>query len=198
MSKIEDIMTKHIQSKNNQIFAGKWNTGPYNEAKTISGTDIGDVGEKFIRDLFVEYGYIASQSGHDEYDILLKSKNENEIKIEIKTAKEGRQNETYQFDGVDPRHNAKFTILLGIANDNLYFNYFKDTDKRWDHSIRSWFVDNIEKTTGSKKLVRMSPNNEFSLKLTLSRSSLFLMNDSNIEEFLRNIADEVAINPIKE
>ena len=198
MSNIENIMIGHIQSKNNQIFAGKWNNGVFNEAKTISGTDIGDVGEKFILDLFLSYGYMAAQGGHDEFDILLMCPSGNAVKIEIKTAKEGRNNENYQFDAIDPRHNSKYTILIGISNNNLYFNYFTHSDVVWDHSENSYYVHNIRKAGSPKKLVRMSPNNEFSLKLTLNRSKLFLMNDLNIETFLRNIAEEQNIESIAE
>ncbi|CRF45073.1 restriction endonuclease [Helicobacter heilmannii] len=102
---------------------------------------------------------------HDEYDLLSQGR-----KIEIKTARKGLRNDTFQFNGINPKYNYDYIILLGIsANDLLYYII----DKKQDHSYKhKECKDTIRINGKEKQLVAMNPGNLANYKLTLSLKDL--------------------------
>ncbi|CRF48081.1 restriction endonuclease [Helicobacter heilmannii] len=102
---------------------------------------------------------------HDEYDLLSQGR-----KIEIKTARKGLRNNTFQFNGINPKYNYDYIILLGIsANDLLYYII----DKKQDHSYKhKECKDTIRINGKEKQLVAMNPGNLANYKLTLSLKDL--------------------------
>ncbi|BDQ27738.1 hypothetical protein ASB1_14140 [Helicobacter heilmannii] len=102
---------------------------------------------------------------HDEYDLLSQGR-----KIEIKTARKGLRNNTFQFNGINPKYNYDYIILLGIsANDLLYYIIDKKQDHSYKHKERK---DTIRINGKEKQLVAMNPGNLANYKLTLSLKDL--------------------------
>jgi len=119
---------------------------------------------------------------HDEYDIML----EDGTKIEIKTARKGRKNDTFQFNGINPKYNHNFIIFVGILENDLLCRILSKSKISYRHKGRKYMVD-LETT--EKQLVKMNPNNEVNFKLTLNKKELKSIN--NLENELNNILEKL-------
>ena len=107
----------------------------------------------------------ARRSYTDEFDLLSKGK-----KIEVKTARKGLKNNTFQFNGINPKYNYDYIILLGLTYDELYFYIIdKKRDYLYEHKIRKEFIKINNKL---KQLVMMNPGNAVNLKLSLNLTDL--------------------------
>nr|WP_231623704.1 restriction endonuclease [Helicobacter heilmannii] len=129
---------------------------------------MGQIGEAFVEEVFKALGLplnFNKEVIHDEYDLLSQGR-----KIEIKTARKGLRNNTFQFNGINPKYNYDYIILLGIsANDLLYYII----DKKQDHSYKhKECKDTIRINGKEKQLVAMNPGNLANYKLTLSLKDL--------------------------
>ena len=136
----------------------------------FEANSVGYIGEAFLKDVLKNEGVEMVDEGttvHDEYDILLKDG----TKIEIKTARKGSSNNTYQFNGVNPAYNYDYIFCFGLTTENMSFRIIdKKQDIKYFHKDRSHFVKIDSK---QKKLVRMNPGNDVNRKITLNSSEMF-------------------------
>lgn len=149
--------------------------------REFEGNAIGQIGEEFIKKIFKNMNLKfddCKKNVHDEYDILLSNK----TKIEIKTARKGIKNNTFQFNGINPRYNYDFIIFIGILENDLVYRILFKNKITYVHKERKFLVD-LETT--KKQLVKMNPNNEVNFKLTLSTKEL--MNIDNLINELQDI-----------
>jgi len=190
MNDLDELMLKLVMERYNLLIANKWDKSRFKYAKQMSTTDIGHAGEKFIKQLYHDIGVItnsADKDEHNEFDVKLVKLNK---KIEVKTATEGRTKTTFQFNGIDPRHNSEFYVLIGISIDGIYFNHFSKEDLKWDHKKKRWFVHNIEQCGDKpRQLVSMTPNDPYNFKLTLDRKDLYKIDEKNLYEYLKSTAN---------
>lgn len=130
---------------------------------------IGQIGEKFVKETFRKFNLKFDETKknfHDEYDIKL----QDGTKIEIKTARKGKKNDTFQFNGINPNYTPDFIIFIGILENNLLYRILNKKDKiEYRHKGRKWMVD-LGAT--EKQLVKMNPDNQVNYKLTLNKKEL--------------------------
>ncbi len=146
---------------------------------------IGQIGEEFVKEIFRKFNLKFDETKknfHDEYDIKL----QDGTKIEIKTARKGKNNDTFQFNGINPNYTPDFIIFIGILENNVLYRILNKKDKiEYKHEGRKWMVD-LETT--EKQLVKMNPGNQVNYKLTLNKKEL--KNISDLE-------DEIKFNILK-
>ncbi|MCE8163983.1 MAG: restriction endonuclease [Candidatus Moeniiplasma glomeromycotorum] len=148
---------------------------------------IGQIGEEFIKEIFKKLNLKFDETKknfHDEYDILLK----NGIKIEVKTARKGKNNDTFQFNGINPRYTPDFIVFIGILENDLLYRILSKSKISYRHKGRKFMVD-LE--TKEKQLAKMNPNNEVNFKLTLNKEEL--KNINNLENELNNILEKKVV-----
>lgn len=101
---------------------------------------------------------------HDQFDIITKSK----IYIEVKTARKGRTNDTFQFNGLNPEYNYDYLICLGICEDKLLYRLFLKSEMQKKDSVYYVTQDNF-----MGRLVQMNPGNNVNYKLTIKLRDLY-------------------------
>ncbi len=134
---IDKILLKIINEKYEELKALKSQNGIFEKINHFEGNAIGQIGEEFVKSVFKECGIKMQDLGkaiHDEFDILLN----NGTKIEIKTARQGLKNKTFQFNGINPHYNVKFIICIGLSAQNAYFKIV-DGAKIYDHKSRKFY-----------------------------------------------------------
>ncbi|ARJ55676.1 hypothetical protein [Campylobacter cuniculorum] len=164
---IKELLLKIIEEKHKELQAFK-QSGIFDKIKDFEGNAIGQIGEKFIKELFKKISIPIDNNKeiiHDEFDLL-----SNDKKIEIKTARKGLKNDTFQFNGIKAKYNYDYIILLGITYDDIYY-YIIDKKQyyKYDHKKRKEFIKIGEK---DKQLVSMNPGNTVNYKLTLKLDEL--------------------------
>lgn len=165
---LKELLLNIIEEKHKELQQYEQN-GIFSKIKDFEANAIGQIGEKFIKELFRECGIsldsIDKETIHDEFDILSNGK-----KIEIKTARKGLKNNTFQFNGINPKYNYDYIILLGLTYDDVYYYIIdKKQDYNYDHKRRKEFIKINDKP---KQLVQMNPGNAVNLKLTLNLKEL--------------------------
>jgi hypothetical protein len=90
--------------------------------------------------------------------------------IEVKTARKGRSNNTFQFNGINPRYNYDFLICLGICEDKLLYRIFLKSETQYIHKERNHFIIQGDYR---RQLVQMNPDNHVNLKLTINLHDLY-------------------------
>lgn len=153
------------------------NNGIFEKINIFEGNAIGQIGESFVKEIFNQLNIKMKNFGeilHDEFDICLFD----DTKIEIKTARKGLKNNTFQFNGINPHYNVKYIICLGLCVDNAYFKIING-EKIYDHKMRSFYLKINEKL---KKIIPMNPGNQANYKLTLNLKEL---------QKIENFADEI-------
>jgi hypothetical protein len=135
----------------------------------FEGNAIGQIGEKFIRDLIIKNNIRIGnpENTHDEYDIKI-----NDIKIEVKTARVGKKSSTFQFNGINPKYNYSYIICIGITQDEIYYKIIEKNSVEYLHKERKYYVYLNNDKTNKKQLVKMNPDNMVNYKLTLSIKDL--------------------------
>ncbi|MBR5192476.1 MAG: restriction endonuclease [Clostridia bacterium] len=133
----------------------------------FEGNAIGQIGEIFVKQIFREFNIPIKDIGkdiiHDEYDIM-----SGNYKIEIKTARKGRKNNNFQFNGINPVYNHDFIILIGLTTNKIYYQII-DGKVSYNHKNRkSYLTVNNRK----RQLVSMNPGNTVNYKLTLTVNAL--------------------------
>ena len=139
---------------------------------------IDQIGEEFVKEIFRKFNLKFDETKknvHDEYDIKL----EDGTKIEIKTARKGKNNDTFQFNGINPRYTPDFIIFVGILENDLLYRILSKSKISYVHKGRKFIVD-LETT--EKQLV----------KLTLNKKELKDIN--NLENELNNILEKDHLN----
>lgn len=174
---IKELLLKIIEDKHSELQNFK-QIGIFSKINDFEGNAIGQIGEKFIKELFailnLPLDTIDKKIIHDEFDLLSNGK-----KIEIKTARKGLKNNTFQFNGINPKYNYDYIILLGLTYEDIYYYIIdKKQDYKYDHKTRKELIKINDKF---KQLVAMNPGNAVNLKLTLNLKEL-KNNESLIDE----------------
>lgn len=176
---LNKILLKIIEGKHKELLAFK-KGGIFEKINDFEGNAVGQIGEKFVKIVFENLGLKMQKFGeviHDEFDICL----EDGTKIEIKTARKGLKNDTFQFNGINPNYNCKFIICIGLCADAAYFKIVSG-EKIYDHKSRKFFL-NIDGKL--KQIVAMNPQNLANYKLTLTLKQLEKI--ENFEGKLREV-----------
>lgn len=166
---VKKLLLEIIKEKYQELQKYK-QKGIFNKINGFEGNAIGQIGEKFIKELFLKLKLPLDNDNdkeiiHDEFDLLSKGK-----KIEIKTARKGLKNDTFQFNGINPKYNYDYIIFIGITyNDIYYYIIDKKQDYKYDHKKRKDFIKINDKF---RQLVQMNPGNAVNLKLTLNLKEL--------------------------
>ncbi len=165
---IKELLLEIIDEKHQELKQYE-QTGIFHKIKDFEGNAIGQIGERFIKELFKKCNLSIDNTDkkiiHDEFDLLSNNK-----KIEIKTARKGFKNDTFQFNGINPKYNYDYIILLGITYEDIfYYIVDKKQNYKYDHKTRKEFIKIGEKF---KQLVCMNPGNAVNLKLTLNLKEL--------------------------
>lgn len=169
---VNSILKKIIDDKFKELQQYQ-KKGIFDKIVGFEGNAIGQIGEKFVKEIFEHCNIKIKNFAdviHDEYDICLDD-NENiekATKIEVKTARKGLKNNTFQFNGINPNYNIEYIICIGLCIDKAYFKII-DGKKQYNHKTRSFYLNVNEK---NKKLVSMNPGNQANYKLTLNLSDL--------------------------
>ena len=149
-----EILAKIIETKYKELEKFK-TSGIFEKINSFEGNAIGQIGEKFI---------------------IINNK-----KIEIKTARKGLKNNNLQFNGINPRYNHDYIILIGLEPTKAGFLIIPGKEI-YDHKTRSFYLNINDK---NKKLIQMNPDNQVNYKLTLSFNEL--KDISEITKELRKI-----------
>lgn len=164
---LEKLLLELIEQKYNEV-QKKQKSGIFEKILHFEGNAIGQIGEKFVKEVFkalnLPLDELPQEIIHDEFDLLSNGK-----KIEIKTARKGLNNNTFQFNGINPKYNYDY-ILLGITTQSVhYYIVNKKQDYHYNHTLRKEYI----KVNGKdKQLVMMNPGNQVNLKLTLNLKDL--------------------------
>ncbi|WP_299546774.1 restriction endonuclease [uncultured Helicobacter sp.] len=165
---LEKLLLKLIEQKYKEV-QKKQKSGIFEKILHFEGNAIGQIGEKFVKEVFkalnLPLDELSQETIHDEFDLLSNGK-----KVEIKTARKGLNNNTFQFNGINPKYNYDYIILLGITTQSVHY-YIVDRrqDYYYNHTLRKEYI----KVNGKdKQLVMMNPGNQVNLKLTLNLKEL--------------------------
>lgn len=177
---LEQILLRLIEQKYQEIET-KQEKGIFEKILSFEGNAIGQIGEKFVKEVFkglnLTLDEVDKEIIHDEFDILSKGK-----KIEIKTARKGLNNNTFQFNGINPKYNYDFIILIAITTTSIsYYIIDKRKDYIYNHKLRKEFIKINDK---EKQLVAMNPGNQVNYKLTLNLKEL-----KNINYFTQELKE---------
>jgi hypothetical protein len=170
MLKAVDLETKLqtiIERKHAELNLGRNYNAKFSKIRDFEANAIGQIGEEFIRGIIKEFTEIIDDGIiHNEYDI----KTNKGILLEVKTARKGRSNDTFQFNGINPNYNYYYLLCVGICEDSIHFRIFAKKDVSYIHKERKFYIiqDNFK-----KQLVQMNPQNQVNYKLTLNLKELF-------------------------
>lgn len=163
---LNKLLANIIEDKYEELGRNQENGGIFYKIQSFEGNAIGQIGEKFVKQVFALEKFPLDDTRsvvHDEYDIL-----SNGRKIEIKTARKGAKNNSFQFNGINPLYNHNYIILIGITTNSVHYNIISQP-AIYDHQLRKHFL-NVNGTR--KQLVAMNPGNSVNYKLTLQLSQL--------------------------
>ncbi|WAM01223.1 hypothetical protein NWE60_00930 [Mycoplasmopsis felis] len=138
-----DLMLKIIEEKYKELKLDKKDINNiFWKIVEFEGNAIGLIGEKFIRELFNYYGIkILSNKNktiHNEYDVIVDTGKK--LYLEIKTARQGRKNPTFQFNGINPNYNYDYLICIGITQSEILYKIISkhnDFVHQWQNKQRS-------------------------------------------------------------
>ena len=163
---LEKIFKDIIEKKHNELNLGRNYNQVFSKVKDFEGNAIGQIGETFLKLIISGITKIKIEGTiHNEYDIITESGK----KIEVKTARKGSKNNTFQFNGINPKYNYDFIICLGICEDKLLYRIFSKTESKYIHNDRKEY---IVQGDFKRQLVQMNPDNHVNFKLTISLSDL--------------------------
>ena len=164
---VNNIMENIINEKYQELNSVEEENHRFVKIKTFEGNAIGQIGESFVKKVFMSYNIPMQDLGrevvHDEYDLISNGK-----KIEIKTARKGFNNDSFQFNGINPIYNHDYIFLIGLTTNHLYYKII-DGHSIYDHATRKHYL----MVNGNRKqLVSMNPGNSVNYKLTLRLNDL--------------------------
>jgi len=162
---LEQIFLEIIERKHRELNLEKNYSLKFSKIRDFEGNAIGQIGEEYIK-LIVSSITEIEETGnmHDEFDIITKSK----IYIEVKTARKGRTNDTFQFNGLNPEYNYNYLICLGICEDKLLYRLFLKSEMQKIDSIYYVIQDDF-----NGRLAQMNPGNNVNYKLTIKLRDLY-------------------------
>ena len=161
--KLEEI----IERKYKELNLGRDYNSKFSKIRDFEANAVGQIGEEFVKNIIQEFSEIIDDRIiHNEYDI----KTSKGVLFEIKTARKGRNNNTFQFNGINPNYNYDYLLCVGICEDSIHFRIFSKKDVAYIHKERKFYItqDNFR-----KQLVQMNPQNQVNYKLTLNLKELF-------------------------
>ena len=165
---INEILSQIIEEKYRQLQQVQTKEGIFAKINSFEGNAVGQIGEAFVKTIFEKLQIPIDdkrQTIHDEFDIL-----SNGRKIEIKTARKGLNNNTFQFNGINPRYQYDLLILIGISAASVGYRILRKDDISYKHAQGRNYFAQIENK--EKQLVKMNPNNEVNFKLTINLKEL--------------------------
>ena len=164
---LENKLLEIIERKHFELNLGKDYSAKFSKIKDFEANAIGQIGEEFVRKIIAKYTEIIDDGViHNEYDI----KTKYGLLFEIKTARKGRTNNTFQFNGINPNYNYDFLICLGLCEDSVHFKIFNKQNVKYIHKERKFYM---EQENFKKQLVQMNPQNQVNYKLTLNILDLY-------------------------
>lgn len=150
---LEKKFVEIIERKHNELNLGKDYNQKFSKIRDFEANAIGQIGEEYIKAIISEVTDIIDDGViHNEYDVLTK----NGKYFEVKTARKGRSNNTFQFNGINPNYNYDFLICLGISENSILYRMFSKNEIIYKHKDRNHYIIQGE---FSKQLVKMNPNN---------------------------------------
>ncbi|MCL2131212.1 MAG: hypothetical protein FWH36_01965, partial [Lentimicrobiaceae bacterium] len=156
-----------IEQKYEELNLGRDYNSKFSKIRDFEANAIGQIGEAFAKKIICEFTEIVDDGIiHNEFDIQTK----NGIFFEIKTARKGRNNNTFQFNGINPNYNYNYLLCIGICEDSIHFRIFEKKDVSYVHKERKFYINQIG---FSRQLVQMNPQNQVNYKLTLNLRELF-------------------------
>lgn len=176
---INELLLQTIEDKYNELKNFK-KSGIFEKINEFEGNAIGQIGEKFVKKVFLALNLQMQEFGeviHDEFDICLNDG----TKIEIKTARKGLKNNTFQFNGINPNYNCDYIICIGLSPQQAFFKIISG-EKIYNHKTRKFYLKVDDKL---RQIVAMNPHNQANYKLTLTLKHL--KNIENFESELRKI-----------
>jgi len=176
---LEGKLQNIIEKKYKELNLGRDYNAKFSKIRDFEANAVGQIGEEFAKIIIKEFTEIIDDGIiHNEYDI----KTGNDILFEIKTARKGRDNNTFQFNGINPNYNYDYLLCLGICENSIHFRFFSKKDIHYVHKERKHY---IEEKGFKKQLVQMNPQNQVNYKLTLNLKDLYDI--SQISEQLNSI-----------
>lgn len=156
-----------IEKKHEELNLGKDYSQIFSKVRDFEANAIGQIGEEYIKLITSQITEIEDDGViHNEYDVLTKSG----IYFEVKTARKGRTNNTFQFNGINPRYNYDYLICLGICEDKLLYRIFLKSEIQYIHKERNHYIIQGDY---KRQLVQMNPDNLVNLKLTINITDLY-------------------------
>jgi hypothetical protein len=126
-----------LKKKHEELNLGKDYSQIFSKIRDFEGNAIGQIGEEYVKLIISEITEIEEDGIiHNEYDVLTKSG----IYFEVKTARKGRTNNTFQFNGINPRYNYDYLICLGICEDKVLYRIFLKSEIQYIHKERKHFI----------------------------------------------------------
>jgi hypothetical protein len=175
---LEKTFLEIIERKHRELNLGQDYMYKFSKVKDFEGNAIGQIGEEYFKAIVSRITQIIDDGViHNEYDILTVSG----IYFEVKTARKGRSNNTFQFNGINPSYNYHYLICLGVCEEKLLYRIFKKNEIEYKHRDRKHY---IVQGDFQRQLVQMNPNNLVNLKLTLNITDLF-----DIQNLIRDLQE---------
>jgi|GEM_PF-1882971 len=178
---LEDKFLEIIERKHKELNLGKNYNEKFSKVRDFEANAIGQIGEEYIKYVISSITNIIDDGViHNEYDILTESG----LYFEVKTARKGRTNNTFQFNGINPRYN--YLICLGVCENELLYRIFKKSEIVYIHKERNHFVIQGDY---KRQLVQMNPDNQVNFKLTISLRDLY-----NISNLVNELKEKIKPN----
>jgi len=170
MLKINELEIKLQEIIDRKYYETKFGKNPnakFAKIGDLEGNAVGQIGEEYAKFLVSQFAEIIDDGViHDEYDIQTK----NGVFFEVKTARKGSKNNTFQFNGINPNYNYNYLLCIGICEDAVLFRIFEKKEISYHHKDRKFYM---KQGDFEKQLVSMNPNNQVNYKLTLNLKELF-------------------------
>ncbi len=164
--KLEEKFLEIIERKHKELNLGQDYSAIFSKIRDFEGNAIGQIGEEFLKYVIGNITDIEQDEViHNEYDILTKTG----IYFEVKTARKGRTNKTFQFNGINPRYNYHYLVCLGVCENKLLYRIFEKSEIKYIHKDRKYY---IEQGSYKRQLVQMNPDNQVNFKLTINLKDL--------------------------
>jgi len=182
---LEKILEDIIKKKYEDLHPPDVGNKKFSKIKDFEANAIGQIGETFAKEVLSKFAQSIVEEGiiHTQYDIKAKNSQGTDILFEVKTARKGKKNNTFQFNGLNHYYSYDYLLCIGICEDNIKFRIFSKASIKYHHTDRNYYIE--EGSQFKKQLVKMNPNNTTNLKLTLKFEDLKDIND--IESELTNI-----------
>ncbi len=130
---LEQTFLKIIEKKHEELNLGQDYNAIFSKIRDFEANAIGQIGEEFLKSVLNAIdGVINDGIIHDEYDIMTKAV----YPLKLKQHKKGRVNNTFQFNGINPRYNYDFLICLGVCEDKLLYRIFKKDEINYIHKAK--------------------------------------------------------------